>query len=403
MMFVTLAQLSATNWPPENMWVWGETLKKLLALMLIIIGTVLIGAGLMAFAARPLGAMMALLAGATCWVVAWRVDRKPKIIVPEGVIPLPPAEAPVEVRRQPGKIIALAIFFGLVAAVMALPVVDEILGLGRKGWPLAVLAGVAVAVLIPWSMLRHAPYLRIDAMGFTGPGQRLLPWREIEGVRLFGVTVKGQTHHYLHLRLARPAQHVDRVSGLGRWRLKKQGILHYSLKFIDTDLLVIFEALSRRIAAAHDGPVLSGFRAESQWLPWVQTHVKFGQQDAAPAWQERVNALHMAINGGWSQYDDFEASGLKLKLQRAEHAQREAAFARLDQQLEAAVARQAGEPELQQLFASVMPGNLADSADVAGLKQQLAIKARKTQRNTFISVGVVGVLIILYVWFRFVP
>ena len=111
----------------------------------------------------------------------------------------------------------------------------------------------------------------------------------------------------------------------------------------------------------------------------------------------------MAINGGWSQYDDFEASGLKLKLQRAEHAQREAAFARLDQQLEAAEARQAGEPELQQLFASVMPGNLADSADVAGLKQQLAIKARKTQRNTFISVGVVGVLIILYVWFRFVP
>ncbi len=377
-------------------------MKKLLALLLIIVGALILGAGLMSFAMRPRGAVLAIGAGVLCWIVAWRVDRKRVPVVPEGEMPLPPADAPLDIRRKLAMPIALSIFMGAIAAVIAFPILDDGLRLGRQIWPVALLVGAAVGGAIAWTLLRHSPYLRVDASGFTGPGQPTVPWRDIEGVRIFGIAVKGQTNYFLQLRLARADKYADRFSGLARWRLRKQALLHYGLKFIDTDQLVLFEAIARRMTSAHDAPVLTGFNGDSKWLTWVLTHSKFGKQDYEPVWQQRVNALSRAIHGGWSQQDDAEASTLKLKLARAEKKQFDDHFARLDQKLESAVAGQASAADIEALFQSSLPSQVVDSADVKALKDQLALKARKVKRNNFITMGVVGVFLILYVWLKFV-
>lgn len=369
-------------------------MKKLLALCLIIAGTLLVGVGLAKLNESPPVAVFTVGVGLILWIIAWRFDRKRPVVVPEGTQPFPAPGLPLEVRRKPGKTIALFVAIGLFVAAMTLPLFGEDTAL----WPYVLAVGAVAGGACAWQMLRHSPYLRIEAMGFSGKGQRLLPWREIEGVRVFGITHKGHTQNHMHLRVTRPDAHMDRVSGLARWQLRKNAVLHFPLYLTDTDPLVLFEAVSRHVAAAHEAPVLTGFSAETKWADWVRDHVRFGDLRDAPEWQSRINALHLAMLGGWSHYDDCEASSIKLNLLRAEHARHEAVFADLDRRLEEAAARNASASEMEAMIDRVVRGPVVETPEVAAAKAALAEKARKVKRNNMMAFGVIGVVAIIWLW-----
>jgi hypothetical protein len=302
-------------------------MRRLTALLLLIVGILMVVFGMMGAqvaGAGPLSWRVAfLLLGLGVCYAAWRLDRKPQASA--DAYPLRDSVGALDAPMHRSGVVMLA-------AITAGMLWMGALAMGSAlHWPYA--GWIALALSLPpacWlfaAPLQADQYIRIGPKGIDHYRMGTIQWADIDGIRMWSITVKGQTKHNLVIHLAHPTRYLDRFSWRNPFRrvlLQRRAELRFPLQWTRTNPIDIFETATR-FRSAIQPPAMTGWEGDAnamvttmRWLA-AQPVARMANSEAIPSMQarfERMVALNSAMAGGWSSIDTPEMAKQRLEMIR---------------------------------------------------------------------------------------